>query len=196
MPVQRAAPDPEAVKKAAQMLLAAKNPMLWAGQGVHYAEAGDQLAALAELLPAPVVTTNPGKSAIPDTHPLSLGASTRSRSKMFTDFMAKADLVLAIGSSLTKTPFGPGVPPGKTIIHSTNDAGDINKEYRADHALVGDAALVLDALIAEVGRQKGGGAAAMRSTRSRRRSPPPRRPGSANGRNTSIPTRRRSTSTA
>jgi acetolactate synthase-1/2/3 large subunit len=65
--------------------------------------------------------------------------------------------VLAIGSSLTKTPFGPGVPPGKTIIHSTNDAGDINKEYRVDHAVVGDAALVLDALIAEVGRQKRGG---------------------------------------
>jgi len=69
--------------------------------------------------------------------------------------MARADLVLAIGSSLTKTSFGPGVPPGKTIIHSTNEAGDINKDYRADHALIGDAALVLDALIAEVDRQKG-----------------------------------------
>jgi acetolactate synthase-1/2/3 large subunit len=157
VPVQRVAPDPEAVKKAVQMLLAAKNPILWAGQGVHYAEAGDRLAALAELVPAPVVTTNPGKSAIPENHPLSLGASTRSRGKPYTDFMAKADLVFAIGSSLTKTPFGPGVPPGKTIVHSTNDAGDVNKEYRADHALVGDAALVLDALIAEVSRQKGPG---------------------------------------
>ena len=157
VPGQRAAPDPDAVKKAVQMLLAAKNPILWAGQGVHYAEAGDRLAALAELVPAPVVTTNPGKSAIPENHPLSLGASTRSRGKPYTDFMAKADLVFAIGSSLTKTPFGPGVPPGKTIVHSTNDAGDINKEYRADHALVGDAALVLDALIAEVSRQKGPG---------------------------------------
>ena len=157
VPVQRMAPDPDAVKKAAQMLLAAKNPLILAGQGVHYAEAGEQLAALAELIPAPVATTNPGKSAIAENHPLSLGASTRSRPKMYTDFMAKADLVLAIGSSLTKTPFGPGVPPGKTIIHSTNDAGDINKEYRADHALVGDAALVLDALIAEVSRQKGPG---------------------------------------
>ena len=74
---------------------------------------------------------------------------------MFTEFMAKADVVLAVGSSLTKTPFGPSVPPGKTIIHSTNDASDINKEYRADHAVVGDAALVLDALIAEVAKQKG-----------------------------------------
>jgi acetolactate synthase I/II/III large subunit len=155
--VQRSAPDPEAVKEAVRMLLAAKNPLLLAGQGVLYAQASDRLAALAELIPAPVVTTNPGKSAIPESHPLALGASTRSRPKMFTEFMAKADLVLAVGSSLTKTPFGPGVPPGKTIIHSTNDAGDVNKEYRVDHAVIGDAALVLDALIAEVGRQKRGG---------------------------------------
>jgi acetolactate synthase-1/2/3 large subunit len=47
------------------------------------------------------------------------------------------------------------VPAGKTIIHSTNEAGDINKDYRADHGLIGDAALVIDALIAEVERQKG-----------------------------------------
>ena len=157
VPVVRLAPDPAAVKKAAQMLLAAKNPLILAGQGVHYADASEQLAVLAELIPSPVATTNPGKSAIAESHPLSLGASTRSRPKMYTDFMAKADLVLAVGSSLTKTPFGPGVPPGKAIIHSTNDAGDINKEYRADHALIGDAALVLDALIAEVSRQKGPG---------------------------------------
>jgi acetolactate synthase-1/2/3 large subunit len=157
VPVQRVAPDPDAVRKAAQMLLAAKTPLILAGQGVHYAEASERLAALAEMVPAPVATTNPGKSAIPESHPLSLGASTRSRPKMYTEFMAKADLVLAVGTSLTKTPFGPGVPPGKAIIHSTNDPGDINKEYRVDHALVGDAALTLDALIAEVARQKGPG---------------------------------------
>jgi acetolactate synthase-1/2/3 large subunit len=157
--VQRAAPDPDAVKTAVRMLLAAKHPLLLAGQGVLYAEASDRLAALAELIPAPVITTNPGKSAIPESHPLALGASTRSRPKMVTAFMAKADLVLAIGSSLTRTPFGPGVPPGKTIIHSTNDAADINKEYRVDHAVIGDAALVLDAVIAEIGRQKGAGGA-------------------------------------
>ncbi len=157
VPVQRAAPDPDAIKKAVEMLLAAKNPILWAGQGVHYAEAAEQLAALAEMLPAPVVATNPGKSAIPDSHPLALGAATRSRSKPFADFMGRADLVLAIGSSLTVTNFGPSVPPGKTIIHSSNEASDINKEYRADHAVVGDAALVIDALIAELRRKKPGG---------------------------------------
>src|SRR5712671_5290972 len=45
MPMQRTAPDPAAVKEAARMLLAAKSPLLWAGQGVLYAQASDQLAA-------------------------------------------------------------------------------------------------------------------------------------------------------
>ncbi len=157
VPVQRTGPDPDAVKKAAEMLLAARHPLLWAGQGIHYAEAGEQLAALAELIPAPVVATNPGKSAIPDSHPLALGGATRSRSKVFADFMQKSDLILAIGSSLTVTNFGPSVPPGKSVIHSTNEAGDINKDYRADLALPGDAALVIEALIAEVGKRKGSG---------------------------------------
>src|SRR5215470_16060772 len=155
--VQRAAPDPDAVKAAVRALLAAKNPLILAGAGVLYAQASEALAALAEMIPAAVATTNPGKSAIPESHPLALGASTRSRPKMFTDFMRRADVILAIGSSLTKTPFGPGVPAGKIIIHATNDADDVNKEYRVAQAVVGDAALVLDALIAEVGRQKGGG---------------------------------------
>ncbi len=159
-PAYRAAPDPDAVRQAAQMLLAAENPVLWAGQGVLYAEASDQLVALAELVPAPVVATNPGKSAFPENHPLACGSSTRSGPRMLFEFLARADLVFAIGSSLTRTPFGPGVPPGKLIVHSTNDPDDVNKDYRADHALIGDARLVLEALIAEIVRQKGGGGAA------------------------------------
>ncbi|HTI85340.1 MAG TPA: thiamine pyrophosphate-requiring protein [Alphaproteobacteria bacterium] len=150
----RAAPDPEAVKKAVELLLAAKSPVLWAGQGVLYAEASGRLAELAELVPAPVLTTNPGKSAVADSHPLALGGSTGERSKMFAEYLNRADLVFAIGSSLTKTSFGPTVPGGKRIVHSTNDAGDINKDYRAEHGLVGDAALVIDALIAEIKRQR------------------------------------------
>jgi acetolactate synthase-1/2/3 large subunit len=157
VPVQRAAPDPEAVTRAAHMLLSAKSPLLLAGQGVIYAQASAQLAALAELIPAPVATTNPGKGAIAESHPLALGASTRSRPRMFTEFMARADLVLAIGSSLTRTPFGPGVPAGKTLIHSTNEPADINKEYRVDHGLIGDCGLVLEALIGEISRHKSNG---------------------------------------
>src|SRR5207244_7484519 len=107
VPVARTAPDPDAVKRAVRMMLSAKTPLLWAGQGVHYADASDRLAALAELIPAPVVATNPGKSAIAESHPLALGAATRSSPKMFAQFLGGADVVLAIGSSLTKTNFGP-----------------------------------------------------------------------------------------
>ena len=154
VPHQRMAADPQAIKQAASILLAAKNPLIWAGQGIRYADAADQLAALAEMLPAPVAATNPGKSAIADSHPLALGGSTRSRSKMFTEFMRRADVVFAVGSSLTSTSFGPGVPKGKTIIHATNAPSDINKDYNADCAVAGDAALVLEALIEEIGRRR------------------------------------------
>lgn len=154
VPILRSAPDPDAVKAAARMLLAAKSPLIWAGQGIHYADAGELLTQLAELLPAPVAATNPGKSAIAESHPLALGASTASRPKMYADCMNAADLVFAIGSSLTRTPFGPALPVGKTIIHATNDAGDINKDIRADLGLVGDAALIIAALIEEIGRQR------------------------------------------
>ncbi len=132
VPVQRSAPDPGCRQAGGAHAAGGEKPADTGGAGVLYAQASEQLAALAELVPAPVATTNPGKSAIAESHPLALGASTRSRPKMFTEFMARADLVLAIGSSLTQTPFGPGVPAGKTIIHSTNEAADINKEYRVD----------------------------------------------------------------
>ena len=146
VPIQRSAPDPECVKNAARMLLNAKHPLIWAGQGVLYADASDKLAALAEMIPAPVACTNPGKSAIADSHPLALGGSTRSRSKQYTEFMRRCDVMLAIGSSLTRTPFGPTVPADKTIIHSTNEPAEINKDYRVTESLIGDASLVLDAL--------------------------------------------------
>ena len=152
---QRAAPDPAALDRAAEMLAGAKDPVLWAGQGVLYAGASAELVRLAELVPAPVVATNPGKSAMPETHPLACGSSTRSGPKMLFEFLARADLVFAVGSSLTKTPFGPSIPPGKTVVHSTNDPDDIHKDYRADHALVGDAKLVLEGLIERVGAIRG-----------------------------------------
>lgn len=151
------APDPAAITEAVKILLAAKNPILWAGQGVLYAEASEAVTELAELVPAPVMMTNPGKSAIPENHPLSLGGSTKSRPRMVAEFMDRADLVFAIGSSLTITNFGPKVPPGKKIVHSTNDPSDINKDYRADHAVIGDAKMVAEVLIAEIKRQRGAG---------------------------------------
>jgi len=156
-PRLRTAPDPRAVAEVAAALVAAERPVIYAGQGVHYARAWKQLRELAELLEAPVTTSLQGKSAFPETHPLSLGSGGRSISKPLHHFLANADLIFGIGCSLSTTNYGVAMPKGKRIVHATLDPADINKDLRADLALVGDAALTLDALLAEVrDRLKGG----------------------------------------
>ena len=152
----RTAPDEGEVKKIARVLLDADSPVIHAGQGCLYAEAWDELQEVAELLQAPVLTTLPGKSAFPEDHPLALGASAVSTTKQAAHFLGKADLVFGIGCSFTRTNYGPKVPPGKRIVHSTNDPGDVNKDHIADYSLIGDAKLVLQGLIAEIMAQTNG----------------------------------------
>jgi acetolactate synthase I/II/III large subunit len=154
----RAAPDPADVRAMAKILLASPAPVIHAGQGVLYAGASRELVRLAELLGAPVLTTNTGKSAFPENHPLALGASVVSAPKAVFHFLKKADPLVAIGASLTRTPWGPRIPVGKRILHLTNDPADINKEFPTEAAVLGDAKLTLEALIAEIGTQKRNGA--------------------------------------
>lgn len=73
----KTAPSKKDIRKAVKQLLAAKKPLIWAGQGVLYAGASAKLTELAELTQIPVLTTMPGKSAIDERHPLSLGATNR-----------------------------------------------------------------------------------------------------------------------
>jgi acetolactate synthase-1/2/3 large subunit len=154
-PRLRSAPDPREVAQVAEALIAAQRPVLYAGQGVHYARAWPQLRELAELLEAPVTTSLQGKSAFPETHPLSLGSGGRSISKQLHQFLTNADLIFGIGCSFTTTSYGVAMPKGVRIIHATLDPADINKDLRADLALVGDAGLVLDAVLAEVRERLG-----------------------------------------
>jgi thiamine pyrophosphate-dependent acetolactate synthase large subunit-like protein len=146
----RSGPDPETVREVAQILVGADSPVLYAGQGVHYARAWPQLRQLAELLEAPVTTSLQGKSAFPENHPLSLGSGGRTLPKPVHHFLQKADVVFGIGCSFATTNYGIKFPPGKTMIHSTADPADLNQYIVADHALIGDAALTLEAVIEAV----------------------------------------------
>ncbi len=146
----RYGPDPAAVSAAVDLLLAAKRPVLYAGQGVHYARAWPQLTALAERLAIPVSTSLEGKSAFPETHELSIGAGGAAISKTLRHFLDTSDLIFGIGCSFTETAFGVQMPFGKTMIHATLDPDHVNKDIEAKVALVGDAALTLDAVIAEL----------------------------------------------
>ena len=143
----RYGPDPADVAKAAQMLVAAKRPVIYAGQGIHYAEAWPQLAQLAETLAIPVCTSLGGKSAFPEDHPLSLGSGGLSHPKAVHQFLHDADVIFGVGCSFTETSFGIAMPKGKRFIHATLDPVDLNKDIRAELGLVGDAALTLDAML-------------------------------------------------
>jgi acetolactate synthase I/II/III large subunit len=153
--VVRSAADPEAVRRAAQVLLAAEHPIIHAGQGVLYAEATDELVRLAEFLQVPVMTTLPGKSGFPEQHLLSVGTGSRATTGGVYHFLRGADLVLGVGCSFAKTGFAVPIPAGKTLIHATNDADDINKDHPTRYPLVGDAKLVLAQLLDELRQQAG-----------------------------------------
>lgn len=150
----RYAPDAAAVDAAVAALAQAERPVLHVGQGVLFANATDELIALAELLDAPVITTMPGKSAFPENHPLSVGASAITKPAHLLGFYNEADCIFAIGSSLTRTVYGTSAPAGKLLIQATVSEEDVNKEYSVDHALVGDARLTLQAVLAGL-RQRG-----------------------------------------
>jgi thiamine pyrophosphate-dependent acetolactate synthase large subunit-like protein len=146
----RYGPDAADVRKAAAALVAAKNLVIYAGQGVHYARAWDSLKKLAEMLGCPVATSLQGKSAFPEDHPLSIGAGGLAFPKTVPYFLDKADWIFGIGCSFTETAFGIAMPQGKKFIHATLDPKHLNKDVRAEIGLIGDAQITLDALCAEV----------------------------------------------
>ncbi len=150
------APDLAAVAEAARVLVAAEHPLIYAGQGVHYAKGWEALKELAEALEAPVTTSLEGKSAFPEDHPLSLGSGGRSMPAPVHEFLQQADVVLGIGCSFTRTGYGISFPRGKTYIQSTIDTADLNKDLPVQHAVIGDARLVLEALTAAVRGLTGG----------------------------------------
>ncbi len=146
----RSAPDPETVSAVAQVLVGAERPVLYAGQGIHYAQAWQPLRELAELLSAPVATSLPGKSAFPEGHPLALGAGGRAVPEPLFRFLQNADLICGIGCSFARSAYNVTIPFGKPIIHATLDPTDLNKDVAASYALIGDARLTLEALLVEI----------------------------------------------
>ena len=147
---RRSMGDPEDVAQAAQAILAARTPLIVAGQGVLYAGATEELVRFAELVGAGVATTILGKSAFPENHPLSLGVMASASTDVAAHYRRAADLVFAIGASLSAGLMVSPLPPGKVLIQSTLDERDLEKSYALDHAIVGDAQLVLRQLIGEV----------------------------------------------
>jgi len=147
----KSAADPVDVERAARALVEARRPVIHAGQGILWAEATDELVELAELLAAPVLTTLLGKSAFPETHPLSLGVlAGASATWQAVHFVRESDVIFGAGASLAKHQMSANLPAGKAMVQLTNDESDLNRNYAIDYPLLGDAKLVLRQLIEAV----------------------------------------------
>src|SRR5262249_25567138 len=99
LPVSSAA-DERSVAAAVQVLLAARRPVIVAGNGVRVSRAYAELQALAELLAAPVATTASGKGTFAETHALALGVCGNFGQRTANAVIGESDLVLAVGSRL------------------------------------------------------------------------------------------------
>jgi acetolactate synthase I/II/III large subunit len=148
-------PSVNDVKDAVQLLLGAHKPLIWSGMGTLMAEASPELQELAELLEIPVYCTMPGKSGFDERHPLALGAGSGSTGLHARQWIQESDVLLALGSSLTRTSYGQPIPPGKIMIHNTESLEDIDKDYTVEVGLPGDTKLTIQMLIEEVKAQLG-----------------------------------------
>ena len=144
-------PDPRDVDAAAKALLAARRPVIIAGNGVRIARAFGELQTLAELIAAPVATTASGKGTFAETHPLALGVCGNFGQATANATIGEADLVLAVGTRL-----GPADtanenpqlidPSRQKLVQIDVEPKNASWSFPCDVTVVGDAAPALGQL--------------------------------------------------
>jgi len=156
-PPARPAPEPAAVRAAAEALAAAERPLLIAGGGVLASGAWDGVRALAEALAAPVLTSLSGRGAIPDDHPLSAGGLGAHRTRLSKRLLAEADVVVGLGTRFEEmeTNWRPGAVPAPqaTYVQVDIDPAELGRSVPAQIAVAADIGRFLDALLALVERR-------------------------------------------
>ena len=144
-PRARSAPDPQAVAEVADALVKAERPVIYAGQGVHYARAWQRAARAGRA--ARSAGHQPAwkaRAPFPRTIRCRSASGSRSIPKAVRHFLNKADVIFGIGCSFATTNYGVRLPrKGPSYIQATLDAADLNKELPIEHALLGDAELTL-----------------------------------------------------
>ncbi|SCW87526.1 acetolactate synthase-1/2/3 large subunit [Rhizobium mongolense subsp. loessense] len=151
-PLDRNRPADADIARAAAMIAAARAPVVTAGGGVHASRAAQSLAMLQEEACLPVLTTNMGKGAVDEHHPLSAGVlgalvGPRSLGRHTLALVQEADVVLLIGTRTNQngTDSWRQIDPASTVIHIDVDPSEIGRTYEALR-LAGDAAETIDAL--------------------------------------------------
>ena len=139
------------IRRAAELLLASTKPGMLIGAGGRKGRAPDDVRHLAEILACPVATTLPGKGALPEDHPLALGCIGLYGTRAANSYLRSGlDVLLVVGSSLHEFSthvWDPALKPSKALIHIDIDPDEIGKNYPADVGLLGDAEIILEALV-------------------------------------------------
>ena len=96
--IARPVPEPEVIAEAAEIIRAARRPMIVSGGGVTYAEANDELRAFVDATGIPIAETQAGKGSLPYDHPLNTGAIGATGTTAANQIAAAADVVIGIGT--------------------------------------------------------------------------------------------------
>jgi acetolactate synthase I/II/III large subunit len=157
-PAQRVAADPDAIAAAARAISTAKNPVIVLGGGVVLSHAEPELAAFAEKLGAPVCTTISGQGSMPDSNPLHVGVVGSNGGVVATRAVVDgADLVIFIGcrAGSVTTERWRHPQPGTRIVHIDVEPAVIGANFKTEAGIVGDAKLVLAALVDAIAQRDG-----------------------------------------
>lgn len=152
-PMVRTRPADADLDAALDLLLNAERPLIVAGGGTHASDAHGVLAGLRDALGVPVATTNMGKGAVDETHPLAVGVvgstmGTRSPAKHMKDYISKADVVFFAGNRTNEngTAAWKLFPPDAAYIHADIDPYETQRNYTA-LPLVGDMRTTFEGLM-------------------------------------------------
>ena len=137
------------VKRAANVISKAKQPVLYVGGGIIAAGATKELLALAQTINAPVTTTLMGKGAFPDENPLCLGMPGMHGTKYANYAIQESDVLIAVGVRFDDRVTGKieSFAPNAQVIHIDIDPAEISKNVRVDIPIVGDSKSVLKMLM-------------------------------------------------
>ena len=162
----RCGADPQGVRKAVDMLMAAQRPVILVGQGMRYSRAGAELIAFAERLQIPIAASSSGLGAVSSEHPLALGLVARNGPYQANHATRQADVLIALGvrfDDRTSSSWLPGysftIPPTR-LIHVDIDPEEIGRNYPVALGLMADVRTFLCQLNAELDQRKDVDAAA------------------------------------
>ncbi len=143
------------IRKAVQLMLSARKPVLYVGGGAVNAEAQEELVELAELLKIPVTTTTQGKGAFPENHPLSLRMLGMHGTYYANMAVYNSDLLIAVGARFDDRVTGKidEFAPDAKIVHIDIDPASISKNIVVDIPIVGDVKIVLRKILNELKRR-------------------------------------------